>query len=275
MLPVQVVRPAPNHVDIMPRFSRISSDARSGVLIYLEDTAAMAQQAQQLQLASLGRLTAGIAHEIRNPLGAISHAGQLLKESEHLDKPDRRLLQIIDDHTQRLNQIIENIMQISRRQPSHIERFNLQKFLKRFIADYCTGQGISPLLFDIQVEPHDMEIRFDTSHLQQILVNLCDNGLRYSANYKENPRVEIRAGLSQEFSRPYLDVIDHGYGIQEENARHLFEPFFTTEATGTGLGLYLSRQLAECNQAHLSYIRMTMEGTCFRLTFQDPRREIT
>ncbi len=272
--PTRAVHITPAHVDIMPRFSRIGTDLRSGVLIYLEDTSALAQQAQQLQLASLGRLTASIAHEIRNPLGAISHAGQLLRESEHLDKHDRRLLQIIDDHSGRLNTIVENIMQISRRQHSHIERFELRKFIEQFLQDLCHGQGLDMADFSINIDPPDVTVRFDASHLRQILVNLCENALRHSKTYEGSPRVELLGGISPDFNRPYLDVYDHGTGVSDEVVQHLFEPFFTTETTGTGLGLYLSRQLAESNQAHLSYIRMPAGGTCFRLTFQDPRRQI-
>jgi len=270
----QVIRPTETHVDIMPRFSQIGANADQGVLIYLEDTSALTQQAQQLQLASLGRLTASIAHEIRNPLGAISHAGQLLTESPNLDHHDKRLTQIIADHTQRLNTIVTNIMQISRRNSSYVERFSLKPFIERCIVEYQTGQSLDKKAIRVDIQPPDVEVRFDPSHLQQILVNLCDNGLRHSQAGPDQVQIELRGGITPEFKRPFLDIVDHGPGIDSHDAPHIFEPFFTTSPTGTGLGLYISRQLAECNQAHLNYLVIPTGGACFRITFQDPRRNI-
>ncbi len=270
----EAIHLAQSHLDIMPRFARISDSPEGGTLIFLQDMAALAQQAQQLQLASLGRLTASIAHEIRNPLGAISHAGQLLAESVHIDKNDIRLTQIILDHSQRLNTIVENVMSVSRRRPSNVELFALLPFLQRFVTDYTGGQNVDKNSFAIEVNPADMQVRFDASHLQQILVNLCDNALRHRQPVKENPAVILRAGYTtKQATRPHLDVIDNGPGVSAEVLVHLFEPFFTTNVQGSGLGLYISRELAEANQAHLNYISSNVPQGIFRLTFQDPRRQ--
>lgn len=286
-LPAQVIRPTPLHANVMPRFAKITQDDKSGILIFLEDTSVMAQQAQHLQLAALGRLTASIAHEIRNPLGAISHAGQLLSESEHLDKHDKRLTQIISDQSIRMNTIIENIMQLGRRDHSQPESFELKMFLDKFVASFILNQQINEesqkqavdatTIDEIftDISPADVEIRFDISHLEQILTNLCENGLRHSKNYHNNPKIELRGGITPEFNRPFLDIIDHGTGIDTETAQHIFEPFYTTEAKGSGLGLYISRELAECNQARMNYIPIATGGSCFRITFQDPRRSIS
>jgi two-component system sensor histidine kinase PilS (NtrC family) len=272
-----VFRPTQNSGDIMPRFSQIGRDVSSGILVYLEDTSAMAQRAQQLQLASLGRLTASIAHEIRNPLGAISHAGQLLAESPNLDSHDQRLTRIIADQSQRLNTIVENIMHVSRRDESHIEVFTLNDFLKRFMKNYLAGKDdVAADDIKVSIVPEDTQVRFDPSHLEQVLVNLVDNGLRHCTNPTQKPRVELLGGTSETSNRPFLDIIDHGSGITPEALQHIFEPFFTTEATGSGLGLYLSRELAECNQARLNHIALPMgKGTCFRILFQDPRRQFS
>ncbi|MEJ2440229.1 MAG: ATP-binding protein [Gammaproteobacteria bacterium] len=263
-----------NSIDISPRFASIGNNAAGGTLIFLQDMAAMAQQAQQLQLASLGRLTASIAHEIRNPLGAISHAGQLLAESEQLDANDARLSKIIVDHSARLNTIVENIMSVSRRKPSQVELFNLKHYLERFVSDFATGMGVPKEAFRIDIEPEQTDVRFDTGHLHQILTNLCDNGLRHSRLAEDPVKIILRGGLEPGSSRPHLDVFDAGPGVSEEASEHLFEPFFTTETRGTGLGLYLSRQLAEGNQAHLNYLYQDDGRGFFRLTFQDPRRHI-
>jgi len=272
-----VFRPSQNMGDIMPRFSQIGRELSSGILIYLEDTSAMAQRAQQLQLASLGRLTASIAHEIRNPLGAISHAGQLLAESPNLDSHDRRLTRIIADQSERLNTIVENIMRVSRRDESRIEVFGLHKFMQHFMKNYLAGRDDAQTEdIKVTINPLDTQVRFDASHLEQVLVNLVDNGLRHSTHYPNKPRVELLGGISEASSRPFLDIVDHGSGITADALQHIFEPFFTTEATGSGLGLYLSRELAECNQARLIHVTLPMEkGTCFRVLFQDPRRQFS
>lgn len=283
----QVIRPTPLHANVMPRFAKITQDSKSGILIFLEDTSVMAQQAQHLQLAALGRLTASIAHEIRNPLGAISHAGQLLGESDNLDQYDKRLTQIITDQSARMNTIIENIMQLGRRDHSRPETFELKTFLDKFVASFILNQHIDEETkeasseptkqneIDVDINPIDVEIRFDISHLEQILTNLCENGLRHSKEYKNHPKIELRGGITPEFNRPFLDIIDHGAGIDTETAQHIFEPFYTTEAKGSGLGLYISRELAECNQARMNYIPIATGGSCFRITFQDPRRSIS
>jgi len=234
----------------------------------------MAQQARQLQLASLGRLTASIAHEIRNPLGAISHAGQLLAESPNIDDHDKRLTQIIGDQSRRMNTIIESIMQLGRRDTSKPEIFNLKSFTEKFLHDFLIGKPESEGLILLDIASEDIDVRFDATHLHQILTNLCENGLRHSAGYPGFPKVELRGGASVEGGRAYLDVIDHGEGIDVEISKHIFEPFFTTSNTGSGLGLYISRELAICNQANIEYIPVASGGSCFRISFQDPRRHM-
>ncbi len=272
---LQGFAPSTEYHNIVPRFARIGQDKNSGVLIFLEDASVVAQRAQQLQLAALGRLTASIAHEIRNPLGAISHAAQLLAESPNLDKHDQRLTRIINDQSQRMNTIIENIMQLGRRRDrSRSEVFNLNDFLQRFLHDFMIAHTAEQAQVEVEVNPKDVEIRFDATHLQQILNNLCENGLRYGQDYQGQPRVELRGGMAHDQQRPFLDVIDHGSGIPEDATEHIFEPFYTTSNTGSGLGLYISRELAECNQANLKYIPVVTGGSCFRISFQDPRRQI-
>ena len=252
---------SPTHVNVMPRFARLSQEENPATLIFLEDTAAMTQQAQQLQLASLGRLTASIAHEIRNPLGAISHAGQLLAESPNIDPHDTRLTQIIQDQSRRMNTIIESVMQLGRRDRTQPQLIELDSFLEKFVTDFLTGHQESREAISINIEPADVQVRFDPTHLQQIITNLSDNALRHSQDFAGNPKVELQGGLSLDMNRPYLDVIDHGPGIDPETAEHIFEPFFTTSTGGSGLGLYISRELAECNQANLNYVPMTTRGS--------------
>jgi len=262
----------PNTPEILVNFSAVrTDDVSSDVVIFLEDTADMQQQAQQLKLAELGRLSANIAHEIRNPLGAISHAAQLLGESSNLDQADSRLTEIIHNHCKRMNNVVENVLDLSRRnQPSPV-RLNLLNWLETFVEQFTeTDQNNASI--EIQVEPANTEIRMDASQLSQILTNLVQNGLRYSEKSGNGNSVLLEGGLDEATDRPYLNVIDFGSGVDEAQIDNLFEPFFTTEASGTGLGLYLSRELSEANQARLNYTAHKDGGGCFRVTFAHPDR---
>ncbi|MBL1261451.1 MAG: two-component sensor histidine kinase [Thiotrichaceae bacterium] len=256
---------------IMPRFAHLGKDNDSGTLIFLEDMAAIAQQAQQLKLASLGRLTASIAHEIRNPLGAISHAGQLLAESPQLDKGEIRLTEIILNHSQRVNTIIENIMQLNRRDRASPEEIDLNQWLASFVDDFCLNEDVLSAQIHHTLSDEINIIRFDENQLQQIVLNLCQNGLRHG-DQGNLSQLWLQGGISNASHTPYLEVLDNGKGIDPALAEQIFEPFFTTAATGSGLGLYISRELCESNQAHLNYIPDDNRGSCFRITFADPRR---
>lgn len=258
------------NAELLARFATLGDGAST--LIFLEETAALAQQAQQLKLASLGRLSASIAHEIRNPLGAISHAGELLAESPHLDSGELRLTEIIRANSRRMNRIIENVLQLGRRQPSHPETLRLKPWLENFVAELGQGQRLAPEQITLSVEPEGLEAEFDPSQLHQILWNLCQNAIRHGNEHSGRARLTLRAATREGSPAPLLDIIDNGPGIAAEAQQHLFEPFFTTASQGSGLGLYIARELSECNHAHLSYLPAPGGGSCFRLTFSDPRR---
>ena len=258
--------------EISARFARLNpEDPQSSiVLIFIEDTTQITQRAQQLKLASLGRLTASIAHEVRNPLGAISHATQLLAESEHIDGGDKRLLEIIEQHCRRMNAIVENVLSVSRRQPSYPETLGLPEWLHRFRTEYLESTS-DQVRIDIELPDIDIEVRFDPQQLYQVISNMVMNGLRYSTRQHDVPHIRIVAGHQEINDQPYLDIIDDGPGVAATHLEHLFEPFYTTEPTGTGLGLYLSREICEANQARLDYIPGN-PGACFRITFAHPDR---
>jgi len=263
---------------VQANFSRLQKDEGSEVLIFIDDTRKMTQQAQQLKLASLGRLTASIAHEVRNPLGAISHATQLLAESENLDSADRKMTDIIQRHSKRVNQIIENTLQLSRRSEPEIEEIQLKFWLEKIISEYTLHDQTKSQI-SVNIVDEDLSARFDPSQIEQVLINLIDNGIRHGT--KENPSAILLINLTKtkDQEQPYLDIIDQGSGILKESIPHLFEPFFTTESQGTGLGLYLSREICEANQAQLDYIEAPeasnmKRGTCFRIMFAHHKRII-
>lgn len=253
---------------VLPRFRSIGTGESAGTLIFLEDASRANRQAQQIKLASLGRLSASIAHEIRNPLSAISHAGELLAESPGLTEGDERLTTIIKDQTRRVNAIIENILQLGRRDRSHTELIVLDKWLPNFVEEFRrTDAGAEALVLNLTA--NGMEVYFDPSHLYQILSNLCSNALRHAAAAGGKPRVEIFAGRNEK-GTPFIEVRDSGPGVSPESRARLFEPFFTTEAKGTGLGLYISRELAECNHGGLYYTPSNGESR-FRIAFSDTK----
>src|SRR5690606_18011657 len=210
------------------------------------------QHAQEMKLVSLGRLTAGIAHEIRNPLGAISHAAQLLLESEELPPPDRRLAQIVQDQSRRMNHVIENVLQLSRRRQAAPQLLDLKYWLHRFASEFRQSAA-SGLQLHLQTASGSIQTRFDPHQLTQILSNLLQNGLRYSARHNASGQVWMRLHRDPDSDLPVLDVLDDGPGVDSDQQRHIFEPFYTTDSKGTGLGLYLSRELCASNQARLAY----------------------
>ncbi len=264
-------RPANGSTDIQVSFTYLGTERGSDVLIFMEDAATMRQKAQQMKLASLGQLTASIAHEIRNPLGAISHAGQLLSESPKLEEGDTRLLQIINEHSSRVNQIIENILQLGRRDDSIPESFQITPWLEKFVADFRLQHDLSDQDIIVSIEPDNIRVTMDQSQLHQIVTNLCENALRYS---QQNLKIKLQCLINEDTDRPCLDVIDTGSGIKEEQAEQIFEPFFTDRTAGTGLGLYIASELCEANQAMLVLFKNTNKGCVFRITFAHPDKQI-
>ena len=261
----------PGTPQIRVSFSAVRSDSPTGdVTIFIEDTGEIQQQAQQLKLAALGRLSASIAHEIRNPLGAISHAAQLLSESTNLDKGDARLTDIIHSHCKRMNNVIENVLEMPRRTRPKPVRLSLADYLDEFTRGF--KESMTDVIIEVNVDPKDTEVRIDKGQLGQVLTNLVGNGIRYSEAHNDEPYIHLQGGIDPRTDRPFLNVIDRGPGVPEDQVVNLFEPFFTTTQSGTGLGLYISRELCEANQARLTYYPHDGGGSCFRITFTHPDR---
>lgn len=246
-------------------------DRLGPILIFLEDVSLMNARVQQSKLASLGRLSASIAHEIRNPVGAMSHAAQLLGESRGLSEDDVRLTEIIQTHSERVSLIIDNVLQLSRRDSSRPERLTLKSWLADFVAEFRTTLELQEGEITIANVPPELDVRMDNSHLRQVLWNLCDNAVKY-ASETGGILVEIHAGRMQGQGRPYLEVLDSGRGIEKSMADQIFEPFFTARSGGTGLGLYISRELCELNRATLVHLDRPGGGSIFRIVFADPER---
>jgi len=241
------------------------------ILVFLEDASLMNARVQQSKLASLGRLSASIAHEIRNPVGAMSHAGQLLGESAALTEEDQRLTEIIRTHSERVSHIIDNVLQLSRRESSRPERFRLAPWLEDFAQEFTRTLELQEGELSVADAPEDLEIRMDPSHLRQVMWNLCDNAVKY-ASETGGILVELQAGRTQRTGQPYLEVLDHGHGVDPQTADKIFEPFYTARSGGTGLGLYISRELCELNRATLVFHPRDTGGSIFRIVFADLQR---
>ena len=256
---------------VQANFTSLDVPLNNQILIFLEDTSKVIQQAQQMKLASLGRLTAGIAHEIRNPLGAISHAAQLMAESPEITAADQKMTTIIRRHSERVNAIIENVLQLSRRRSADVRLIDPGEWLATVVNEYSeTDSGDAEI--DFKLSGSRVSARFDPTQLHQALINLMDNGLRYSEQNTGRRTLTLTAGVTEDGQRAYIDVRDQGPGLSDKQQASLFEPFFTTESEGTGLGLYLARELCEANQARLFLLDNNERGCCFRITFAHPGR---
>ncbi|MEX0900993.1 MAG: ATP-binding protein [Gammaproteobacteria bacterium] len=255
---------------LIPHLTPLGHGTDGGILVFLEDSRVVAERMQSMKLAALGRLTASIAHEIRNPLGAVSHASQLLAEADHLDDEERRLTEIIRTQTGRVNTIIETVLQLSRRQQTRPELLELPPWLTDFVDEFSREHALAPGDAPLRVDSPQTTVRMDPSHLQQVLSNLCENALRHTPA-RRGARVELRVGRTGT-GAACLDVLDRGPGVDPAIAQHIFEPFYSASAQGTGLGLFISRELCECNQARLSYRPRVGGGSCFRISFADASR---
>ena len=283
--------------DLSASYSLLNHQTDSNIIIFLENLDRIRQQAQNIKLASLGKLAASIAHEIRNPLGAISHAAQLLSEGESLVPGDKVMLDIIQNQSVRINGIIENVLSLSRRKHAQPKLMKLADWLKAFIEDFKSYTP-TPIAFKL-IMNQDPEIQFDPSHLAQIMTNLTENAVHYGTSASNHTQLHLTINVDTQAESAFLDIQDNGQGINERDIEHIFEPFFTTGMTGTGLGLYLCRELCELNQARLTYIDTAkrdtanrdtekrdtekssdyatedaLQGACFRIVFAHAKKHI-
>ncbi|MCB1755042.1 MAG: hypothetical protein KDJ38_05945 [Gammaproteobacteria bacterium] len=245
--------------ELLPHFSPLGNH---GTLISLEDYGQIAQQVQQLKLASLGGLTASIAHEIRNPLAAISNAVQLVNENETIGAEDRHLLDIAERHCQRINHIIEDILQLSRREKNNPQDIEVASFVSEFAHRFKEQQPGKGVCITSESMP-GIHIEFDRSHLEQILTNLCLNAITHNPE-KADLHIILRSGISEPRHLPFIEIADNGKGIEKKTGSDIFEPFYTTTHNGTGLGLFIIRELCEINNAQIN-LMPAERGACFRI----------
>ena len=257
----------PESRPLIPAFVQIGHDFEPETLLFVEDYTPISEAAQMMKLRSLGKLTASIAHEIRNPLTAISHASQLLQEDHSDDSEESELFTIIHNNTLRVNEIIENILRLSRRTPPAVETLDLLAWLPMFLDEYRQGLGENDKVL-MSAGTSVCNVAFDPGNLRRVLSNLLDNGLRHSRTKSGQGEVTLQLSRDPSGQHCYLDIIDDGDGVPDSLVDRLFEPFFTTSAQGSGLGLYLCRELCESNGGSLHYGSTATGQTRFRVTLK-------
>lgn len=270
-VPIQIATGVPA---VVPRFTRLGGEDDAATLCFLEDESMVYRRAEELTLASLGRLSASIAHEVRNPLAAISHAAQLLAESEDMPDADRRLVEIIMNHCGRVNGIVENVLQLSRRERSRPECVNLASWGYGLVNDFKQAQPLGQDQLRLVVDQRDARALVDPSQLTQAVWNLLRNALRYGRQPDQPADVTLRIRQPNPAQGALVEIIDRGPGIPAPLQRQLFEPFFTTRADGTGLGLYICKQLLGANQGSIEFVPVPGGGSCFRIQLAVPQRDL-
>ncbi len=241
-----------SQAQVIPKFVALPGGHEIRTLVFLEDNDVVAQRAIELSSTSLAKLSGSIAHEIRNPLAAVSHAAQLLGESESLAEADTRLVTIIRNQSRRMNGIVENILQLSRREKSRPELFDLTRWLADLVHEFNNAPNTRS--FGVHAELHDEEVlvMFDRSQLHQALWKLLENAVEHAGGDGRDPAVTLRIQRQEKTRYSLISVEDNGRGISKDQLGQIFEPFFTTRKQGSGLGLYIARQLCEANQAELT-----------------------
>jgi two-component system sensor histidine kinase PilS (NtrC family) len=234
----------------------------AAAVIFIEDVGRMRAQAQQMKLVALGRLTASIAHEIRNPLSSISHAAELLEEDREASGEEKRLISIIHSNVTRLDRIVQEVLYLNRRDRAQPEAIDPVAYFGTFAAEFCGAERVPETCLDIQVRTVQ-RFMFDRQHLAQVLWNLVRNAWRHGRQVAGSVRIVVWPAPAP--GRLVIDVHDDGKGVPAETQSHLFEPFFTTDAQGTGLGLYIAQELCEGNGARIEYVENPAGGQ-FRIT---------
>lgn len=249
--------------EVVPRFARLLANS-DNTLIFLDDTSLVSRRAESLTLAAMGRFSASLAHEIRNPLAAISYAAQLLEESRDLPDGDRRMVQIIHQQCMRTNSIVESVLGLARRERATAEHVELVAFLRGFIEEFRQSVPDETDNITLAAPQPLVPALIDPRHLHQVLTALIQNARRHGHLPGEPARITLHTYRLDD--APVIDVIDRGPGIPEAVVSQLFRPFFTTSEHGTGLGLYIARELCRANGASLDFVPLPGGGCCFRIT---------
>jgi two-component system sensor histidine kinase PilS (NtrC family) len=255
----------PSQANILPSFVALPAESGLGAMIFLTDNNVVARRAVELSVNSLAKLSGSIAHEIRNPLAALNHASQLLEESPQIRLAEMRLIHIIQNHAKRMNGIVENILQLSRREQSEPEVVPLHLFLPEFSMEFETSKVNHSLDFQSVFDSDETYVLYDKSQLHQCLWKLLDNAADHASKNNMTPQVRLQLKTDTDSGYCVITISDNGPGIKPDQISKIFEPFYSTRKEGSGLGLYIARQLCEANQAELTVDSEFGEGAQFHI----------
>ena len=255
----------PSQAQVLPSFVALPGDPDFGALVFLSDNNFVARRAVELSVSTLAKLSGSIAHEIRNPLAALTHAAQLLEESPQIRLSEMRLVNIIQNHAKRMNGIIENILQLSRREHSRPELVPLHTFLPEFVNEFRASLANRELEFEDAINTEETLVVYDKSQLSQCLWKLLDNAVDHAGKDKSIPKIRLALTRDEESGFCIITIADNGPGISKMQLDKIFEPFYSTRKDGSGLGLYIARQLCEANQAELTVDSELGQGAFFHI----------
>ncbi len=241
---------------VRPRFTR-RRDARASeeeelCVLFLEDMRDVQARTRQERLAAMGRVSAGIAHEIRNPLAAIAQANALIFEDAQ-DPSQQRLARMVADNVERLKRIVDDVMEVAPGTAGDVQPTDAKALTSSVCADWARTNRV-PIgpgaLLQVELPYGPMGVHFDADHLRRVLVNLLDNAYRHASRQPGSVRVRV---YEKDHGDAALLVVNDGDTIEPDVERHLFEPFFSTRSRGTGLGLYICRELCGRYGARIDY----------------------
>ncbi len=255
----------PSQAQVLPSFVALPGEPDFGALVFLSDSNIVARRAVELSVNSLAKLSGSIAHEIRNPLAALTHAAQLLEESPQIHLSEMRLVNIIQNHSKRMNGIVENILQLSRREHSRPELVPLHTYLYQFANEFKVSLVNRELDFEAAIDPEETLVVYDKSQLSQCLWKLLDNAVDHAGRDKSIPKIRLALTKDEESGFCIITIADNGPGISKKQLDKIFEPFYSTRKDGSGLGLYIARQLCEANQAELTVDSELGKGAFFHI----------
>lgn len=236
------------------------------LILYIRPQSEIQAEALSVKLAALGQLTANLAHEIRNPMSAIRHANDLLRENMEAGAADpfnAKLCKIIDGNVCRIDKMLEDISSLNKRNKTKRETIGLIPFWEEFKQEFLLGHPDAAGCIHPDIQGGSPTAYFDPAHLRQIMWNLANNAWRHSRKQPGSISVTIRPAQKNTVC---ILFADDGGGVPPEVQEHLFEPFYTTAENGTGLGLYVARELAHANFGDLTYLP---EAKCFELTLPE------
>jgi two-component system sensor histidine kinase PilS (NtrC family) len=229
-------------------------------------------RSRQEKLAAMGRVSAGIAHEIRNPLAAIAQANALLAE-DATDPAQRQLMRMVTENVERLKRIVDDVMEVAPGQVQEVGAIDATRQIEAICSEWAQAAGVqvgTNGLLQIELPVQPLGVLFDTEHLRRVLVNLLDNARRHAS--AKPGAVRVRLALGDDDGRAVFSVLSDGAPIAADVEPYLFEPFFSTRSRGAGLGLYICRELCERYGARIDYRLLPPEEQRRNDFFVDMRR---